>query len=205
MNLFLKLILRPTLKTFLQSRFDNTKALSIENKTWAIYEKLATELPERKNLGGLLTLHLGAATIAFYRAFLDEGYSDDIAIEISYDLCWQIYDKIGDLPNWLVNPLPLKQNEKMKRKTDLFRFFPFGSPSYDMRDVEVDTNTIAFNVHRCHIAEYFQQQGLSNLCVKTWCNLDFPLAEKWGGYLERNSTIAGGQPIDDFNWKVQTK
>jgi hypothetical protein len=40
----------------------------------------------------------------------------------------------------------------------------------------------------------------ADLCIGTWCNLDFPLAEMWGGRLERRGTLAAGAPVCDFRF-----
>ena len=52
------------------------------------------------------------------------------------------------------------------------------------------------------VAEFFAQHDASELCVNTWCNLDFPLAEKWGGRLSRTGTIAMGKERCDFRWRA---
>jgi ubiquinone biosynthesis protein len=93
---------------------------------------------------------------------------------------------------------------RVKRATDLFRRFPFGAPSYDMVDVPADGQVVAFDVQRCPVAEYFLTQDLGELCVESWCNLDFPLAERWGARLERTTTIAGGAERCDFRWHART-
>jgi len=58
----------------------------------------------------------------------------------------------------------------------------------------------AFNCLKCPVAEYFRSHHLSELCVNTWCKLDYPLARQWGAELERTGTIAGGAPVCDFRW-----
>jgi hypothetical protein len=45
-------------------------------------------------------------------------------------------------------------------------------------------------------------QLASDLCIETWCNLDFPLAEMWGGRLERTQTLAAGCEHCDFRFKA---
>jgi len=43
------------------------------------------------------------------------------------------------------------------------------------------------------------------LCVDAWCNLDVPLAEKWGSRLERSTTLAEGAERCDFRWRLNRK
>ena len=62
-----------------------------------------------------------------------------------------------------------------------------------------------FDMVRCPVAEYFRSHDLADLCVQTWCNLDFPLATQWGGAtLERTETLAGGGRRCDFRWKSRS-
>jgi ubiquinone biosynthesis protein len=54
------------------------------------------------------------------------------------------------------------------------------------------------------VAEYFLRHGEGDLCYATFCRLDFPLAEQWGGRLERTGTLAIGAPVCDFRWVLDT-
>ena len=70
-----------------------------------------------------------------------------------------------------------------------------------MRYVDAGANTFTFDVYRCPTADYFASQGLSELCVSAFCNLDYPLADKWGVTLERPLTPAGGATHCDFRFQ----
>ena len=80
--------------------------------------------------------------------------------------------------------------------------FPFGAPSYKWRDVLTTDGVIAFDCSKCPVAEFFGYDA-SELCVQSWCRLDFPLADKWGGQLQRTGTIASGAAKCDFRWRPQ--
>lgn len=58
----------------------------------------------------------------------------------------------------------------------------------------------SFVVRRCPVAEYFGRHGASDVCVGTWCNLDYGLGELWGGRLERDGTLATGAAQCDFRF-----
>jgi len=90
--------------------------------------------------------------------------------------------------------------DRLRVATTAFRTFPFSSPSYLWKDVEAAPRTVAFNCLKCPVAEHFRAHDLSDVCVKTWCALDFPLARQWGATLERTGTIAGGAAACDFRW-----
>lgn len=59
---------------------------------------------------------------------------------------------------------------------------------------------MAFEVHRCPVAEHFLKHDRSSVCVESFGNLDFPLARRWDATLERRLTIAGGAERCDFRW-----
>ena len=71
---------------------------------------------------------------------------------------------------------------------------------YEWKDVKTAKNVVGFDCVRCPVAGYFQSKGLSKFCTKTWCSLDYPLAELWHGKLERTGSIAGGADKCDFLW-----
>lgn len=75
------------------------------------------------------------------------------------------------------------------------------SPSYEWSDVASPVGVVAFDCLKCPVAEFFASKSASELCVQTFCRLDFPLAETWGGELERKGTIAAGAERCDFRWR----
>jgi ubiquinone biosynthesis protein len=147
-------------------------------------------------------VHLAALTIGLYRALLGRGIAEAEARSLTAGVTSRVYEKMAALPTALSRVGARSPHDRVKRATDLFRRFPFSAPSYDMVDVEGGSDVVAFDVRRCPVAEHFRAQGLGELCVESWCNLDFPLAEKWGARLERSQTIAGGSTHCDFRWRV---
>jgi hypothetical protein len=58
---------------------------------------------------------------------------------------------------------------------------------------------------RCPVADYLGQRDAADLCAGSWCNLDYALAEMWGGRLQRSSTLGAGAKCCDFRFHtVQT-
>jgi ubiquinone biosynthesis protein len=127
---------------------------------------------------------------------------DEEAARLVSAAAWLVYEKMALPPRvlaWLLRRNPLR---RLKMATDLFRWFPFGPPSYQMEDVPAEAGVVAFDVLRCPVAEFFRREGQPELCVRTFCQLDFPLARAWGGTLERTGTIAAGAVRCDFRWRV---
>lgn len=92
--------------------------------------------------------------------------------------------------------------KKLRFATTAFRTFPFDSPSYLWKDVPAPPGVVAFDCLKCPVAEHFRSHNLSDLCVNTWCKLDYPLARQWGSELMRTGTIASGASVCDFRWHV---
>ena len=94
--------------------------------------------------------------------------------------------------------------EKLRFATTAFRTFPFDSPSYGWKDIDAEPGVVAFDCFKCPVAAYFRAHNTSELCVNTWCKLDYPLARQWGSELTRTGTIASGAPVCDFRWQTVT-
>jgi hypothetical protein len=138
-----------------------------------------------------------------HESLLRHGVSAAESHRLIYDIGWRIYVQMGEPPLFLASAFTRDPQKRLKLATDLFRAFPFGAPSYEWRDVPTVDGVIAFDCTKCPVAEFFGSHDASELCVQTWCRLDFPLAEKWGGRLQRTGTIAAGAAKCDFRWRPQ--
>ena len=92
----------------------------------------------------------------------------------------------------------------MQISVNSFLRFPFTPPGYVFERLS-SSDGISLDMLRCPVAEYFQKQNTSDLCIGTWCNLDFALAEMWGGWLERTETLAAGCERCNFRFKASTR
>jgi len=145
-------------------------------------------------------VHLSAVTIAMYQVLLAAGQSKEGATSLIYEMAWLVYTKMSEVPWAMAGFFSQDAYEKVRFATTAFRQFPFSAPSYKWQDVDAVPGVAAFNCLKCPVAEYFRSHHLSELCVNTWCKLDYPLARQWGAELERTGTIAGGAPVCDFRW-----
>ena len=187
----------------LRNRFGSRRARGIIDEAFRRYLAEASKLPAEQSIGGRMMVHCAGVTAALYRVLVDEGLGLVDAREQTARVTAAIYEQMAEIP-WLVAKLSGRSpHARLKRATDAFRRFPFSAPAYLIQDVAADEQTVAFDVRRCPVAEYFRAQGLADLCVESWCNLDFPLAEKWGARLERTTTLARGGQRCDFRWRVR--
>jgi ubiquinone biosynthesis protein len=184
-------------------RLSRAETKRIIGRLWAHFDALAPRLPWEPTFGARMNVGLAAVTVAGHRALTESGIDPQEASEVLAEMAWRVYRTWGLVPAViarLFTPDPLR---RLRICTDLFRRFPFNPPGYRMEDVPAE-GAVVFAVRRCPVADYFRSQGLSTLCVQTWCALDEPLARMWGGALERKGTLAGGAAQCDFRW-VATK
>ena len=170
-------------------------------QAWDRYYELEPSIAIEPTLGAVFTTHLAAATLALHEVLLRRGISAAESHRLIYDIGWRIYVQMGEAPLLVASAVTRDPHKRLKLATDLFRTFPFGAPSYEWRDVMSADGSIAFDCTKCPVAEFFGKHDASELCVQTFCRLDFPLAEKWGGRLHRTGTIASGAATCDFRWK----
>ncbi len=164
---------------------------------------MAVDIPPEQVLGARINLRLACATAAAYRALLAENTDEAEARRLTADVVWAIYHRMGRVAWTMSRAFAHDPARRLRISTGIARRFPFGPPSYLMEDVD-DPVAVAFDVRRCPIAEYFAATGLPELCVDTWCNQDYALAEMWGARLQRSVTLAGGADRCDFRWKPMT-
>tara|TARA_R110002096_G_scaffold2933_3_gene14945 strand:- start:4465 stop:6540 length:2076 start_codon:yes stop_codon:yes gene_type:complete len=168
--------------------------------TWARYDELETDLPVADTVGAMLTTHLAALTLAVHDSLVAQGMGVQDSYDVVYQIGWSIYERMSKIPLILAKTMTKNPHKQMRIATDMFRQFPFGSPGYGWRDVDIDPNVVGFDCTKCPVATFFKEQDAAQLCVKTWCALDYPLAQKWGGRLERCGTLAAGNDHCDFRW-----
>jgi len=130
--------------------------------------------------------------------------SAEEATQTVYDIAWAVYEQMGGAAWTATGGFSTETTERLRLATVAFRAFPFSAPSYEWRDVPSPAGVVGFDCLRCPVAEYFETQNLSELCVRTWCALDFPLAgDVWNAHLVRSGTIADGAPYCDFRWHTK--
>jgi ubiquinone biosynthesis protein len=181
--------------------YDIETVKQILSSYWQRYQELKPEVPVMPTLGGYVTVHLATLSTAFYNELTAKGQNEEATAKIFYDIAWKVYIKMGKLSWWLAGWRNRKVYGRLLKTTQLFRAFPFNSPSYKWQDIKTGDNVVGFDCLKCPVAEYFQSKGLSKFCTQTWCSLDYPLAQLWHAKLERTGSIAGG--ADKFRWTAE--
>jgi len=169
-------------------------------QTWKRYYELEPSIDIQPTVGAVFTTHVAAVILALHETLVRHGLSPEESYRLIYQVGWQFYTQMGEPPLLAASAFTRDHRKRLRLATDLFRLFPFGPPSYEWRDIPTSDGSIAFDCVKCPMAAFFAKHGASELCVQTACKLDFPLAEKWGGHLERSGTLASGASRCDFRW-----
>lgn len=182
-------------------RFTRAEVDGLLSRTWRLYDRLAPDVPREPRLGNRMNMQLACVTLACLRVLTDMGIERAYAIELIGDVAWKVYERWGRIPLFFTRLATRDAVERMRRSVSMFLRFPFTPPGYRFDLIPADDG-ISLDMRRCPVAEYFTGHGAPDLCVGTWCNLDFALAELWGGWLERSQTLAGGDRHCDFRFKA---
>lgn len=169
-------------------------------QAWSRYYDLEPSVAIQPTLGAVFSTHAAALILAMHETLLRHDVAAAESHRLIYDIGWSIYRQMAEPPLLIASAFTRDPRKRLQLATDLFRSFPFGSPSYQWRDVPSSDGAVAFDCVKCPVAEFFASQDASELCVQTFCRLDFPLAQTWGGKLIRTGTIASGAERCDFRW-----
>jgi ubiquinone biosynthesis protein len=148
-----------------------------------------------------MNLRLAHFTFSFFEELLAMGMERTYAIELVADATWSVYELWARGASALARVTPWKRASlafavRDRRDTVKLRF-PFNGPGYGIQPIPLEGGT-AFDVIRCPVAAYFREHGAADLCLASWCNLDFPLGEMTRQRLVRTKTLVEGADRCDF-------
>ena len=184
-------------------RFTRKDVDRLLRAAWANFDRLSPQLPREATLGSRQNVVLACLTLSMLQALLAEGIERDYAIELIGDACWKVYAQWGQIPRLLSRASTRDPAKRMRMSVDMFLRYPFNQPGYRYRYRDIaEPRGRGLDMLRCPVADYLTANGAADLCVGTWCNLDYPLARMWGGELERHGTLAGGAKRCDFRFRA---
>ena len=186
-----------------KGRFTTAEVSHLFDQSWHAFYELAPDVAREPTFGSRMNVRLAALTLAMLRSLTNNGIERKYAIELIGDTCWNLYQYWGRLGRFLgrlTRRYPIMDHTKRIIKDGSWPMsFPFNPPGYSARYVAT-RGGLGFNVIRCPVAEYFHTHGSEDLVVRTWCMLDYPLAEMIDMKLVRTQTLANGDPQCDFRW-----
>lgn len=187
-----------------KGRFTRTDIDGLLKISWDQYRKDVGDLPPQPTFGSRMNVRLACFTKSFFEAMVASGTERKYAIELVADAAWSIYRiwagialSIARLTPGKTTTLGFAVKSSGRRPEQLSLQFPFNAPGYLITSTPSD-HGVAFNVVRCPIAEYFRKQGAVDLCLASWCNLDYPLSELTHEKLVRTRTLVEGYDGCDF-------
>jgi hypothetical protein len=185
----------------LSERIPRNILFELNAKVWKNYGTRVVGLKYQPTFGADVMTRLSLLTLMIFEQLCSHGYSDQDAIQATSGMLWIIYERLT-MPFWVCTRIFSKTPIKRVGKAmDFFiKHFPYGSPGYEMEILNADHIEYAFNVYKCPAAEFFKKHNRSDLCIASWCNLDFPLADKWEVILDREKTIANGNQFCNFKF-----
>jgi hypothetical protein len=183
-------------------RFAQEEVDDLLAQAWRRFDDLAPGLPEQPTIGSRMNVALAGITLAVFQTLLAAGMERGYAIELFADAAWRIYAIWGRIPDAIARRLAQDPVERLRMDVDAFLRFPFNPPGYRFSHIPEERG-VAFDMLHCPIAEYLGSHGAADLCTEAWCNLDYSLAEMWGGRCERTGTLVTGSECCDFRWRVQ--
>ena len=201
----LKAMLNPVARRTLRKRMGAAAGRRLLDRTWDLYPAhlRAVDASAPLGIGPGLVMRLSACTIALHAALVETGETHENAVEIAGEVAWAVYRRMGRLP-WLISGAVSRDpGKRLDISTRIFRRFPFGPSAYVWESKPAPEGVVAFDCLRCPVAEHFSKAGLNDLCVRTFCDLDFPLAGDWSAVLRRTGSIAAGAPVCDFRWHAK--
>ncbi len=189
------------IKRVLIEKLQRENIMDISTKIWNDFKKRSINIKKKETFGADVMVKLSLLTLIIYENLIERNFNKQEAIELTSKINWIVYEKLTNR-FWIFTRIFSKRPIfRVKKAMDFFiNIFPYKSPGYEMEILSTENNVVVFNVHKCPAAEFFKEHNLSELCVDSWCNLDYALAEKWNVTLERDKTIAKGNELCNFKF-----
>lgn len=174
-----------------RGRFTVGEVNEFLREAWRRVERMAPNLNEQ-TFGSRMNVMLACLSLSMLMVLLARGVERRYAIELISDAAWKVYQKWAIVPKLFARVVGRNGAKRLAICVNAFLRFPFNPPGYSFERLPSDCG-IAFNIIRCPVASYLQTHDAADLCVASWCNLDFALAEMWVGRSnERELSRKGG-------------
>ena len=187
-----------------RGRFTRANVDGFLKGAWARYAAETPNLPPQSTVGSTMNVRLACFTMSFFDELLANGIERGYAIEIIADAAWQVYRLWARIALGITRLSPHTKTvlgfaavRNSDRERVISLRFPFNAPGYLIEPVAAEQG-LAFDVVQCPVASYFRARNAADLCVASWCNLDYPVAEMTHETLVRTRTLVSGNDRCDF-------
>jgi ubiquinone biosynthesis protein len=182
-------------------RFTRRDVAGFVSDAFDRFERQIPGLPAEPTVGSRQNVMLAALTLSLLEALQRAGVEREYAIELTGDTCWRFYRHWGRITKTVTSLISHDATQRLRLSVNAFLTYPFGRPGYRFDDVPEEDGR-SLNMVRCPVADYLGSRDAADLCEGSWCNLDYALAETWGGRLERSSTLVSGAKCCDFRFTL---
>ncbi len=158
----------------LEARFDASTVDGILAGAWERYRALEPDIPSVPTLGAGVMVHLSAWIVGIYGALCAAGLDEAEAREETARVNWPIYQALASPASTLGGIGAKTPLDRARRTMRIFFHFPYGSPGYEVEEIDAGEDTFGFDIHRCPMAELFASQDLSALCQQACCDSRLP-------------------------------
>ncbi len=121
----------------------------ILDQLWSRYYEIEPTIAPQPTFGALFTTHVAAGILALHENLIGRGISAEESYRLIYQIGWRFYTQMGEPSLLIASAFTLDAAKRLKIATDIFRLFPFGSPSYQWSDVPARGNVVAFDCLKC--------------------------------------------------------
>jgi ubiquinone biosynthesis protein len=180
-------------------KFDLREVQKMLTRSWEIYLSEAPFLPKQPRIRLWLVMNFACLTLSAHQALVGFGIENEHAIELIHKLIWDVTSGSVRTANRFTKYLVRDTMRRLDLLVDLVMKVVFCRPAYQTIKGELDRGFF-MDVHTCPVADYMISNHASDLCVNTWCGVDFGLVEIIGGRLERSGTRAMGKEKCAFHF-----
>ncbi len=187
-----------------KGRFTRRDVDKLLEAAWHAYDQAVPALAVQPTRGSTMNVRLACFTLSVFNALLALDIERKYAIELVADATWSVYELWARLASIAARFTPGKSTalafaatRKGEPNAAVSLSFPFNAPGYRIEPIAASAG-VAFDVVHCPVGSYFRQHGAVDLCVASWCNLDYALSELTNQKLVRTETLVQGSDRCDF-------
>lgn len=181
-----------------ESIFPAEEINPIFKRSWQYYFASISDLEKQANLGNWLVMNFAHLTLGAYKALIDHGVDENDAVHLIYKLTWGLTETWTRRVKRISRILLRDPMHELSYFVNLVMKTFFSPPAYQFESGKLETGGFFLDVKRCPVAKMMADSDASDLCVQTWCGVDFGLVEMIGGKLQRHGTLAMGKQKCDF-------
>jgi hypothetical protein len=185
-----------------EGRYSSRDVRRFQKLVWHNFRELLPDIPQEPTFSARVLLLSSCASLAMYRALVEQGLQQEQAISIIEDTIWQMIRGSVTVSGFAAKMLIRDPQRRLKISIRAANRYIFSRPAFSREDLPGESS-VDFDYVRCPIADYFKGYDLGEICFGAYCAQDYAIASQWSSHLERSGTLAGGSERCDFRWALR--